>query len=282
MLSDIFGFVSGVASYYLLLLGGGTIVTLLAVLERYRKQSIHWRWYSALLGGFFVAACFLAWRDEHHESGGLEGLNKGLETALKASNKERDAIKRIADERQNQINTLLAIKPPPVGAARTVPSGPPITISAPSGIAIGGGTVMNPTVNNFGPPTKPDRLIPSGVRDQLITYLKVKPGKIRISSLVGDGEAYRYAKQWLEIMRAAGWDIQDEAILGFISTGEPWSGVQLTFHGEPVASGAEFKVPDDTPDGRLARAFIASGSAVTGKRLQDLPNGTLYLEVSSR
>ena len=41
------------------------------------------------------------------------------------------------------------------GQDDTKPSAPRVQVSAPNGIAIGGGIVNNPTVNNFGPPPPP-------------------------------------------------------------------------------------------------------------------------------
>lgn len=60
---------------------------------------------------------------------------KPTETALPDMAKQRLLAKR---------------KPELLAPASSAPSG--VVISAPSGIAIGGGTVTNPTVNNFGPP----------------------------------------------------------------------------------------------------------------------------------
>ena len=61
----------------------------------------------------------------------------------------------------------------------------PIQInSAPNGIAIGGGTVVNPTVNNnYAVQTKPDRTITDADRINIVTYLSQIKATVSLKAL---------------------------------------------------------------------------------------------------
>lgn len=113
-------------------------------------------------------------------------------------------------------------------------------ISAPQGIAIGGGVVTNPTVNNFAPPPKATRRISREAFVSLVASLAKVHGRVEINSYIGDVEASQFADDWKEVLKAAKWDVlYNGTIHQFYMSGPSWSGVLVRVHGD--------KVPDGTP-----------------------------------
>ena len=84
------------------------------------------------------------------------------------------------------------------------------TVSAPNGLAIGGGVVTNPTVNNFSPP---ERVL----REEQISTLSRLVGQqatsspFSISFQVGDDEAFRFARSIATGLAKAGWQLAPPA-----------------------------------------------------------------------
>jgi len=105
----------------------------------------------------------------------------------------------------------------------------PIAV-APNGIAIAGGTVTNPTVNNFAPP---QRTISEQDRRTLIASLSQHPGKVIFGAInAGSSEAFRFAESLREVFKSAGWEVQ-ESILPMMFGGDSWDGIMLCYKGEP-------------------------------------------------
>jgi hypothetical protein len=122
-------------------------------------------------------------------------------------------------------------------------------ISAPNGIAIGGGTVTNPTVNNFGI-SKPPRVIPENLKPELINWLSQNPTKATVSCISPDGEACAVATEWQKLLHNAGWDVPGVNInIGGITA----PGVFIRIKGDPI-QGQSFELAD-SPMGRLLGAL---------------------------
>jgi hypothetical protein len=112
------------------------------------------------------------------------------------------AYKRLVDNPPAPIVLRMTAPAPPIfppaekpGAAiatrEPTPKSSVQTNSAPNGIAIGGGTVSNPTVNNFAPP---QRALSSDQKTALIECPKNNPGKFTIAAVIGSREAYSMLK----------------------------------------------------------------------------------------
>lgn len=158
-------------------------------------------------------------------------------------------------------------------------STPPITINnAPNGIAISGGNVTNPTVNNFG---SQSRSINSGLRQTLTVILAKHVATVRVYS-VNDMEANEFAQQWYDLLAAAGWMMKDKQVI-LVQLERPWRGIRVGYRGEPPADPkGTVSVPDDTPEGVLVNALLMAkieGISVNPK--QDLEDGFIELLVSS-
>jgi hypothetical protein len=138
------------------------------------------------------------------------------------------------------------------------PSSPKVEVSAPNGIAIGGGIVNNPTVNNFGAQAKPDRRISAQDRVRLVNQLSQCKGKVSISAPVNDTQTTRYAMDWYEVLQTAGWEMKDRIVLGYLSVGgPPFAGAMLRVKGDPLSPGEAVNVPTTEPLGCLGQALGA-------------------------
>ncbi len=81
---------------------------------------------------------------------------------------------------------------------------PSTVISAPNGIAIGGGTVTNPTVNNYAPA---ERTISKEQRDKFIASLKpycLKPFEVVVRPTPGNRESMEYAEKLAALITDSG------------------------------------------------------------------------------
>jgi hypothetical protein len=120
----------------------------------------------------------------------------------------------------------------------------PIQInSAPDGIAIGGGTVNNPTVNNFGKPDLPPRRLPANVQAEMARVLSGVPGTISISVLMNNREAWDLASDYHSVFVAANWTIDENRIKSFMSVGQPWTGSKLQLTVTGIKPGQKIDVP---------------------------------------
>lgn len=66
-------FLIAVVKEYVLLVTGGLITAIVAVLEHYRGSGVSWPWYSAILLLFVVIACYRVWLRDQGRIGDLEG-----------------------------------------------------------------------------------------------------------------------------------------------------------------------------------------------------------------
>jgi hypothetical protein len=155
----------------------------------------------------------------------------------------------------------------------------PITINnAPGGIAISGGNVSNPTVNNFG---SVPRMIGPGLREVLGVSLAKHPATVRVYA-VNDMEANEFAQQLYDLLTTAGWKMKDNQII-LVQLERPWRGVRVGYHGEPpLDEKGLVSVPDNTPQAALVGALLTAkieGVSVNPK--MDLEEGFIELLVSS-
>lgn len=144
------------------------------------------------------------------------------------------------------------------------PLEPQTSISAPNGIAIGGGNVTNPTVNNYAPP---QRQIPTPIADALILALKQYPGEAHLNSDSGDLEANTLARQFFSIFVAAGWHpIEIGTLMGGSALPQE---IQIGYRGTAGIAGQMGSIPNDQPAARaVAQALFRSGF----KRVTITPN----------
>jgi hypothetical protein len=106
---------------------------------------------------------------------------------------------------------------------KTAPPAPPTQAVAPNGIAITGGTVTNPTVNNYEPP---QRTLSPSQRSELIELLRISgPFTITVRCAQGNFEAQTYSDSLISVLREAGWTVP--ANLLFITEVRQGQGLQI-------------------------------------------------------
>jgi len=164
-------------------------------------------------------------------------------------------------------------------ASKSVSSSkPPIQINnAPNGIAIGGGTVTNPTVNNFVPPS---RSLEGLDRTNLVNALSLTKSKAIVRYPVSDNEASHFAQKISGILKDAGWEVVGD--LPIPITGDFPPGLRVGFHGELHPDGGAITMDDRTLEGSVIRALMAAH--VQGLYVNSRPNlsaGTIEFLISS-
>jgi hypothetical protein len=141
----------------------------------------------------------------------------------------------------------------------------PMQAVAPYGIAITGGNVSNPTVNNFGPAK---RILTQEQREKFIASLRPNcPLEIAVRALPGNQESMEYAEQIAEAIRDAGCRLKRPKFL--IDTA-PSYGLQVFIYDKD-------KVP--TAADSLAGALNAAGLKWTGLAVDMIEPDSTYLMV---
>jgi hypothetical protein len=140
------------------------------------------------------------------------------------------------------------------------------TIIAPNGIAIGGGVVSNPTVNNFAPPR---RRISDTQKAEIAACLSKNPGVVDIASIEGNPEAYDLAQDWFDIFRQANWTLEPDRVASFIVGSGKFEGTRISISG---SYGADNKTPTydhHSPGGTVADCLM-------GRQIGALSDGAGY------
>lgn len=156
---------------------------------------------------------------------------------------------------------------------------PTTTINAPNGIAIGGGEVTNPTVNNFGV-SKQWAHFSDQQKDQLVAFLSKVPSKAELFvTTSADSDTYAFANEFVDVLKRAHWDVSDVGIA--MRSGPPVVGVLVVFHGEPATPGERFFPTPDTPHGALLIAMQSLGITVGVQREPHVHEGHVQITVGA-
>lgn len=155
------------------------------------------------------------------------------------------------------------------------------TANAPNGIAIVGGTVTNPTVNNYNASPPPRRLTDEQ-RRLLVGCLSAGTGTFTVNAIMNNAEAYRYALDFSEVFAAAGWkNEQSVPVRSIWIVGSAWTGVHIRFPGTWDEAAKRPLLVTGSPElnalnclGRAALSGIESGV------FKDMQTGTFVIEVS--
>lgn len=145
---------------------------------------------------------------------------------------------------------------------------PSAEISAPNGIAIGGGTVTNPTVNNnnYAPP---QRHLSLEFIASLSKCLSQDIGDIDISAIQGNVEAWQYAQDWYTVFRDAGWRLKDHMIHTFLVGGGTLPvGTSMAIRGTWNEQEKHATYDHESPEGH----FLA---CLAGRALPESDKGTI-------
>jgi hypothetical protein len=165
------------------------------------------------------------------------------------------------------------------------PGAPNIQVNnAPNGIAIGGGTVVNPTVNNnYAVQTKPGRTVTDADRIQIVAYLSQVKATVSLKAPLGDKEATNYAVLWYGILKDAQWVMKDRIVLAYMTVGgNPEPGAILYEKGEPVQAGKEVPVPNTDPLAYIASALKSQGVPISLQRDLNQEEGLITVQFGPR
>jgi len=160
------------------------------------------------------------------------------------------------------------------------PAAPNIQINnAPNGIAIGGGTVVNPTVNNYPAQTKPDRTVTDADRMNIVAYLSQIKATVSLKAPYGDKEATSYAIFWYGIFKDARWTMKDRIVLAYMTVGgNPTPGAILYEKGEPPQPGKEIPVPNTDPIAYVATALKRQNVPIALQRDLNQEEGVITIQ----
>lgn len=127
----------------------------------------------------------------------------------------------------------------------------------------------------------PKRRISPGDRTEIIALLSHKTGTAGVSAIANNPEAYQFAQDWYDVLKAAGWKMQDATVRVFMSVGMPFSGVILKIHGQPAGTGS-VSIPRDSLEGRVAMSLEKVNGSLAVEPYPDMPDGTVLLEIGPR
>jgi hypothetical protein len=161
----------------------------------------------------------------------------------------------------------------PTGVNASASSSPPEQIlSAPNGIAVGGGTVTNPTVNNYGQQQR--QLTPN--QAALISSKLGGPPTSDFDGVycvMGDSESHAYAQQFWDLFSKANWSVGKMVGQNMLTRNPP--GVFIAVSPEDVTS---------PPDGaiRVYGLFKQAGIDVMALKMEGLPKNHWYVFVGNQ
>jgi hypothetical protein len=129
-------------------------------------------------------------------------------------------------------------------------------------------------------PLPPRRVKPED-KPAIIANLAGRPAKVRVGAIINDPEAYDFAQDWYDVLKAANWEMADPAVLSFAISGRPWTGVQMAFHGEPLVPGGAVQISNDSAMGHLLLniAKIIAVRDIAADPKPDNPEGLIYLQI---
>jgi hypothetical protein len=156
------------------------------------------------------------------------------------------------------------------------------TVIAPNGIGVTGGTVTNPTVNNYINSAPPPRRLTKEERDALVSCLKTRTGTFIIGAIINNGEAYRYALDFSEVFSAAGWKNDWAApVASFAISNGMFSGVKVTLPAITYdADTKQVTFLDPSPEVTAYKCFDQSKIAAAVLPATHEPSGTIRIDIS--
>jgi hypothetical protein len=154
------------------------------------------------------------------------------------------------------------------------------TANAPNGIAISGGTVIQPTVNNFTPL---NRRLSDSQKTTLKSCLAAKTGTYTVSAIANNGEAYQYAQDFSEVFSGAGWKNEQAVPVAIIMiAGGMWSGVRISVHGTWDETTKTASLIDGAPETVGLNCLRAANFPATAIPWSDMKTGSIRVDVSER
>lgn len=154
------------------------------------------------------------------------------------------------------------------------------TANAPNGIAIAGGTVTNPTVNNYAPAS---RRLSDEQKTTLVACLKSNPGTFTVSAISNNGEAYQYASDFSGVFTSAGWKNEQPIPVAIIMiAGGMWTGVRISVHGTWDETTKTASLITGAPEATGLDCLRAAKFGAAVVPYNDMATGSIRIDVSER
>ena len=149
-----------------------------------------------------------------------------------------------------------------------------------NGIAINGGSVENPVVNNYAQPAR--ELTPEQ-RQNLGRCLSESRGSYSVGSIANNGEANDYAKSFADVLEASGWsNAEKEPMRTFVIMGSMWRGVAGVVHGKWDGFQNTAQLRDQSPEAITFACFNRYGVRSVFRADESFPTGKIEIDVSER
>jgi len=132
-------------------------------------------------------------------------------------------------------------------------------------------------INQLPPP----RRVPTEKKDEIAAILARRPGRVRVSAVINNAEAYQFAQDWYDLLKAARWTMMDDVVRIIEVIGKPEPGLFLRVHGDTVPPGGMVVIPKDGPGGVVAEGLAALGIDLKHQlqRFPDMPEDEVSFEV---
>jgi cytoskeletal protein RodZ len=154
------------------------------------------------------------------------------------------------------------------------------TANAPNGIAIAGGTVTNPTVNNYAPAS---RRLSNEQKTMLVACLKSNPGTFTVSAISNNAEAYQYASDFSGVFTSAGWKNEQPIPVAIIMiAGGMWTGVRISVHGTWDDTTKTTSLTAGAPETTGLDCLRAAKFGAAAIPYKDMATGSVRMDVSER
>jgi len=270
-------FLTAIVGFTQLVLGGmGVYVSL-----RPPKKEHHWYWIGAFMGVGLLGVALTGWvaqRSSNAQDRANEKIGQAATAATNANTAATNANNSALAAQNDVKNARDEARTAKDELSRLINKKSKETTTAILKLS----TETESSFKAIGTLAPPPRRIPPEHRTEIIRYLATKPSKARIEAIASDVEAYRFAQDWYEVLKAAGWSIEEDRIMTFISSGQPLQGVNLKFHGVPFAPNEMGQAPTAEPIGYVVNAMNALKVTFTGQRLPDIAEGLVVLDFHAR
>jgi hypothetical protein len=136
----------------------------------------------------------------------------------------------------------------------------------------------------------PERRIKPEDSASVMPMLEASRARVNVRAPSGDNEAQQLGLDIYGTLKAAGWTMENQIVLSFISVGGPVDpGITLFIHGEPVTGIKEVQLPNGHPllslkalFEKAGLKFVAVPQLTTPENLIDIQVGPAPKESSSR
>jgi hypothetical protein len=186
-------------------------------------------------------------------------------------------------QREVKQEEMTKPSPKPQQGARTERKAtqPKVEINAPGGIPIVGnrGTINNPTVNNYAPPS---RELLKEQCDTIQRELQEKQFTVMVGTMMDIPDGYDYALQLLNCFKAVV-QVNPDRVLYMSTNGAVFSGIEIDFHGEAQPAGTVVHIPDNSPEEIVIKSLMnANLGHLSVNVLPDIPESQVRVIVGKQ